>query len=174
MYSILMDSKTKTYYMEPGDVAFHIYSGENVPPMRSPHLRVVPIDVDDPKELETLLYNAGFFAGYIDGQFVRLSKGNIYYYDRNPNEVSYAQYILTKDQKYLEIIKKDRLFTLCKIEGSSVLVPTVTLEDGGFAILAYTDKLRIPQALFEKYKGWKFTTMTFDARCVVNGLFVAE
>jgi hypothetical protein len=88
--------------------------------------------------------------------------------------VLYAQYLLTKNLRYLEMIKKSQLLTLCKIDGNSVYFPTITLDDGEKAVLSYTDKARIPQELFEKYDGWRCVKMTFAARCLVNGEYVAE
>jgi hypothetical protein len=174
MFSILMDVNTKSYYMEPGDVAFHAYSDVTKADRKRRNSRIVETDIEDPREFETMLYNAGFFHGYLDGKPHRLSKNAIYFYSRNPNEISYAQWLLTKNPKYLEMIKKSCLITLCKIDGDSVFFPTVTLDTGETAVLAYTDRARIPGELYEKYDGWRSVKMTFDARCVVNGQFVAE
>lgn len=174
MYCILMDSKTGTFYMEANEVAFHAYSDASRIDIRRKSSRLVETDIEDIKELETLLYNAGFFHGYLDGKPYRLSKAKVYYYDRNPNEIAYAQYILTGDEKYLELIKKGRLLTLCQIEGEQVFFPTVNTEEGERAVLAYTDRMRMPRELLEKYDGWRSVKMTFDTKCVVNGAFVAE
>ena len=181
MYCILMDSNTGTYYMDPGDVAFHaysdvskLYSDTAQLKQKKKNSRLVETDIEDLKELETVLYNAGFFKGYIDGKPHHLSKQNVYYYDRNPNEISFAQYLLTEDEKYLELIKKPKLHTLCRIDGESVFFPMVTTEDGKRAVLTYTDRSRMPKILLEKYDGWRNVRMTFDEPCVVNGTFVAE
>lgn len=175
MYSILMDVNTKSYYMSPGDVAFHAYSDISNVEIKSKNSRIVETDMEDPREFFTLLYNAGFLRGYMDGQPQKIVKSEVYFYNRNPNEIAYAQWLLTKDTRYLEMIKKNNLFTLCKIDGDTIYFPTVTLESGeDTAVLAYTDKSRIPGELFDKYDGWRCVRMTFNARCVVNGTFIAE
>lgn len=174
MYCILMDAKTGSYYMEPGDLAFHAYSDPSKVNIRRKNSRVVETDIEDINELETQLYNAGFFQGYLDGKLRKLSKQKVYYYNRNSNEIYYAQYLLTGDKKYLELIKKHLLVTLCKIDNTSIYFPTIQTENDERAVLTYTDAKRMPQKLLEKYEGWRKVKMTFDARCIVNGEFVAE
>lgn len=174
MYCILMDNNTKTYWMRPGEMAFYAFSDLSKANIKQKNIRVVETDIDDLRELDTMLYNAGFFHGFVDGQPHKLSKNSIYFYERNPNEVSYAQWLLTKDERYLEMIRKSCLITLCKIDGDSVLFPSVTLDTGDTAVLTYTDRSRIPTELFNKYQGWRSVKMTFNARCIVNGQFVAE
>lgn len=174
MYCILMDSKTGSYYMEPGEVSFHVYSDVSTLDIKRKSTRLVETDIDDIQELETLLYNAGFFHGFLDGKPYKLSKQKVYYYDRNPNEITFAQFLLTKDKKYLELIKKNKLITLCQIKDDVVYFPTIQTTDGERAVLAYTDRQRMPKELLEKYDGWRSVKMTFDARCVVNGEFIAE
>jgi len=172
-YSILMDAETGTYYMEPGNVAFYVYSDIALFDLRKPNVRLVTTDIEDIKELETKLYNAGFFRGFIDGKAYNISKQNIYYYDRNPNEICYAQYLLTKDRNYLNQIRKPQLYTLCKLDGNSIYFPTTQVGDEKF-VLTYTDRKRMPKALLDKYDGWRSVYMTFNTRCIVNESFVAE
>lgn len=174
MYVILMDANTKSYYMNPGEVAFHVYSDISKVDIRVPHSRVVETEIDDYRELNTLLYNAGFLAGYLDGKNYTIQKDAVYWSNRNPNEVAYAQWMLTKNDRYLDMIQREKLVTLCKVSEEQVFFPTVTLENGTTAVLTYTDRKRIPRELFEKYDGWKCVHMSFDVRCVVNGQFVAE
>lgn len=174
MYCILQDTNTKSYWMKPGEIAFYAYSDASKATVKQKNVQIVQTDIDDIRELSTMLYNAGFFHGYLDGQPFRLSKNSIYFYERNPNEVAYAQWLLTKDERYLEMIRKPCLITLCKIDGDSVYFPTVMLETGEAAVLTYTDRARIPRELYNKYQGWRSVKMTFSARCVVNGKFVAE
>lgn len=176
MYCIIKDVNTKSYYMNAGDVAFHAYSDPELVEKSGRNARVIETDIDDPKEFMTMLYNAGFLRGYMDGVPKKLSKNDVYYYDRNPNDIAFAQWMLTKDERYLEMIKKNCLYTLCRVEGESIFFPTVTIpeENGETAVLAYTDPLRIPRELFDKYDGWRMVKMTFDARCVVNSAFVAQ
>lgn len=169
MYSVLMDVKTKTYYMEPGEAMFHIFSERNSMEVRRKSSRLVETDIDDLKELETQLYNAGFFRGYLDGKPYRLSKQRLYYYDRNPNEIAFAQYIMTKDEKYLELLKKQKLYTLCHTEGTSIYFPTVVVNGTEKAVLTYTSISRIPQEMRDKYDGWRIVHMNFDAKCIING-----
>lgn len=174
MYCILMDSKTKCFYMEPGVVAFHAFSDASKVSIRRKNARIVETDIEDINELDTLFYNAGFVYGYLDGKERRIMKGNVYFYDKNPNEIAFSQYLLTKDTKYLSLIKKPKLITLCRIDGKSILFPTVEMEDGSKAVLTYTDYSRMPANLLEKYSGWKTVQMSFNTKCMVNGEFIME
>lgn len=159
--------------MDPDEAAFHVYSKPSAYTEQKKGTKLIDTKAKTLTELETKLYNAGFFFGYIDEQPYKLSKKKIAFYDRNPNDIVYAQYLLTKDSKYLELIKKQRLLTLCKLEEDRVFFPTVELENGERAVLTYTEESRMPEVLFEKYPGWKKVRMTFDTKCVVNGAFVA-
>lgn len=184
MYSYLIDTRTNTWYMEPNKTLFRIYSdedeytGKEIKPGDRAHIRLVGTDIDDKKEMETMLYNAGFFSGMLDDEPLRLDKNDIYYYDRNPNEISFAQYMLTRDKRYLTYIKKNLLFTLCRIAVnpdtglSGIFFPTVSLDSGDSAILAYTSHRRMSQELFDKYPGWKKVRMTWDVKCIVNDKFI--
>ena len=174
MYSILMDTKTKSFYMEPRSVEFVAYSNPNRCRNKPNNSRLIETEYTDRKEFTTMLYNAGFNAGTIDGERIRLKETDSYFYARNNNEILYAQYLLTGDERYLQSINKKLLMSVCKIEGEMALFPTVELEDGDFAILAYTDRTRIPQILFDKYADYKTVKMSFNARALVNGKFVAE
>lgn len=182
MYCVIKDTNTKSYYMNPGDVAFHAYSDPELVEKLGKSSRVIETDIDDEKELQTMLYNAGFYRGYMDGAPIKISRNDIYYYDWNPNDIAYAQWQLTGDERFLEMIRKSSLVTLCKVDGETIYfpitrLPETFLEEGEegpvFAVLAYTDPLRIPKILFDQYEGWRLVKMTFDARCVVNGAFVA-
>lgn len=176
MYHILMDSQTGTYFMDPGELSFRIYTSSEYLDVRKKGTVLAVVDTEDIKELETKLYNAGFFHGYLNGEPYRLSKNKIYYYDRNPNEIVFAQYVLTRDPKYLELIKKNKLITLCHLENGSVYFPTAQISPDikEKAVLAYTDERRMPQELLEKYDGWRKVKMSFDTRCLVNETFLAE
>ena len=175
MYCILKDINTKSYYMNAGDVAFHAYSDPKFAERTGKNARLIETDIDDLKEFNTMLYNAGFLRGYMDGNPVKLSKSDVYYYDRNPNDIAFAQWKLTGDERYLEMIRKNNLRTLCRVEGESIYFPTVLLpEEEETAVLAYTDPLRIPKELFDKYDGWRMVKMSFDTKCVVNGAFVTQ
>ena len=175
MFCILRDVNTKSYYMNAGDVAFHAYSDPSLAERTSKNARLIETDIDDIKEFNTMLYNAGFLRGYMEGEHKKLSKSDVYYYNRNPNDIAFAQWKLTGDERYLEMIRKNNLYTLCKVDGESIYFPTVLLqEEEETAVLAYTDPLRIPKELFDKYDGWRMVRMTFDARCVVNGAFVTQ
>ena len=175
MYSILMDTKTKSFYMDKGELKFYAYTEEENCKEIPAGTRLVSVDILDYQEFMTFLYNAGFVYGYLDGELIRIKKSDILYFKQNINEVVYAQYLLTKDSRYLQIIKKSNLCTLCNInnEKGVVLFPTVTTEDGSSAVLTYTDPSRIPVEMFSKYQGWKIVRMTFDAQCIVNGKFIA-
>jgi len=169
-YFILMDANTRTYYMEKNNVRFFAFTAPSRIEELRKNARLVETDIEDIEELETVLYNAGFFHGYIDGKPYKLSKPHIYYYNRNPNEIAYAQYLLTRDEKYKESIKKNKLYTFCKIDGDSIFYPIATDEDGTRLLLTYTDRLRITQVMFEKYKGWRSIKVgDFQGKCVVNG-----
>ena len=172
-----MDANTNSYYMDPGDMSFRVYTDPAFLDIKKRNIRLVPTDIDDTKEMETILYNAGFFHGFIDGEPHRLSKQKLYYYDRNPNEVVYAQYLLTKDKRYLELIRKNQLITLCKLENNTIYFPTTTLqtEHGPEKyVLAYTDRSRMPKELLDKYNGWRSVNLTFDVRCIVNETFLSD
>ena len=177
MYCIMMDSKTKCFYMAPGEIAFVAFSSpEKYDPrvVKSPTARLVETDYDDPKEFTTALYNAGFSYGTVDGEEARLTRASSYYYDVNSNEVLFAQYALTGNTDVLKLLSKRKLVTVCKIEGNQVYFPTVTLPTGESAVLTYTDRVRIPQKIFDKYSSWRVVRMTFDARCVVNSQVIVE
>lgn len=170
-----MDANTKSYYMEPGEFAFHAYSDVKNIKIRKKSTRIVETDIDDLNELNTIMYNAGFFYGYLDGEKYAIKKRTIYYYDRNPNDVVYVQWRLTHNDEHIaENLKKHRLLTLCRIDEDKVFFPTIKLEDGERAVLAYTDRIRMPNELFEKYDGWRCVNMTFDTKCLVNGEFLCD
>ena len=174
MYSVLMDTITKSFYMEPRAVEFIGFSSPDKCSNKPKNARLIETEYTDKKEFTTMLYNAGFYSGIIDGERVKLSDEDSYFYSRNNNEILYAQYLLTKDERYLQSINKKLLMSVCRIENEMALFPTVELDDGGFAILAYTDRIRIPKILFDKYEGYKTVKMSFNARALVNGKFIAE
>lgn len=175
MFCILMDAKTKSFYMDPKELKFYAYSSPEEYEGYYKNAKLVETDMDDYREFMTYLYNAGFIYGYLDGELVRIKKGDVLFYKQNCNEIVYAQYLLTKDDRYLQIIRKNKLYTLCSVdaENNAIYFPTVQLEDNSNAILAYTDISRIPMEMREKYDGWRTVRMTFDAACIVNGKFVA-
>lgn len=174
MYSILMDTETKCFYMEPRVVEFTAFSSPSKCTGKPKTARLIETEYTDRKEFTTVLYNAGFQSGTIDGEKVVLNNSDAYFYARNNNEILYAQYLLTKDERYLHSINKKLLITVCRIEDEMSYFPGVEIDDGGFAVLAYTDRTRIPQILFDKYEGYKTVKMSFNARALVNGKFVAE
>ena len=176
MYYILMDAKTKSFYMKPRECAFYAYAdAEDVMIPPDSNIRMVETECETKMELTTMLYNAGFRTGYINDVKIVLTKEDAFYYDMNPNEVAYAQYLLTGETSMLEeIIVKNRLLSVCKIEDNLVYFPTVELGNGDFAVLTYTDISRIPPKLFKKYQGFRIVKMTFDVKCVVNDKFIAE
>lgn len=178
MYLIVMDKNTKAFYMKPHEFYFHAFSDrEKISDVKTYPLnaRFVEVDCETKKELTTILYNAGFTRGYIDEKLTILTKDDAFYYDRNPNELAYAQYLLTDNTSYLEnIIDKKKLLTVCKINGPQILFPTIELGNGDNAVLTYTDLSRIPKELFDKYKDFKVVKMSFNAKCVVNDKFIAE
>ena len=169
-----MDTKTKSFYMEPRNVEFVAFSSPSKCKTKPANSRMIETEYTDRKEFTTMLYNAGFNAGTIDGDRVKLNDMDSYFYARNNNEILYAQYVLTGDERYLQSINKKLLMSVCKIENEMALFPTVELDDGGFAVLAYTDRTRIPQVLFDKYADYKTVKMSFNARALVNGRFIAE
>ena len=181
MYSVLKDIRTGTYYMEGRKSSFYAFSNEDnfdlkkIPVRDRGYVRLVGTEIEDKKELETEFYNAGFYEGYIDGELFRI-KRNVYYFNRNPNELCYAQYLLTKNDEYLTNIKKDKLFTLARIDNSTfpaqAYFPVGKLDSGEYAILTYTNEGRMPNELINKYIGWKIVKMTWDTKCIVNDNFV--
>lgn len=160
--------------MRPREIAFHAYTSPEKRNINGNSLRLIQTDIEDIKELETVMFNAGFYEGFIDGKKYHLSKNDIYYFDRNPNEICFAQFLLTKDESFLRLIKKERLYTLCETRAKEVMFPTVRLKTGERAILTYTSKERIPAEMWEKYKNYKVVLATFPARCVVNNTYIAE
>ena len=181
MFCILTDAKTHGFYMRPREISFYAYSSPEKFNSKGfdADARLVETECGSFKELTTELFNAGFIYGFLDDKPVRLSKSDAYYYNKNINEIAYIQYLLTKDESYLQIMKKDKLLTVCRIEGGDIFFPTVTLPNGEDAILAYTDRMRIPTKIFEKYKNWKVVYMSYKAQCVVNntssvGAFIIE
>lgn len=174
MFCILMDSKTKSYYMGPRDTHFYAYSSPAKCNFKPDGVRIIETEFTDKKEFTTMLFNAGFIYGYLDGIEIKLTKADSYYLSRNENEILYAQYILTKDERYLSSIKKQTLLSICKIEDGSALFPTTKMKDGNMAVLAYTDRARIPQVLFDKYPDYRTVRMSFLARVIVNGHFLIE
>lgn len=175
MYCILMDKETKSFYMAPHEFFFHAYTGREYIKKIPPNAKLVETEFESKKEFTTMLYNAGFTRGYINNQLILLTKKDAYYYDKCLNEVAFAQYLLTKDTSYLEnIIEKNKLLTVCKIQDNTVLFPTVQLKTGEIAVLTYTDLSRIPKSIFDKYPDFKIVKMTFDVKCIVNDKFIAE
>ena len=178
MYCILMDDKIKSFYMNPGEPLFYAYSS---PSKRKDEeavfgrTRLVEMDISDKKELFTELYNSGFTDGYLDGERIHISARDIYYIDRNPNELCFAQYMLTNDERYLKQIDKKELYALCKIDGDKAIFPMTKLADDSYAVLTYTDKSRIPQLLFDKYNdNYRIVKMSFSVKVLVNSKFTLE
>lgn len=174
MYSVLMDTNTKSFYMEPRSVEFVAYSSPSNCVKRPVESKLIETEYTDKKEFTTMLYNAGFTSGTMDGKPMKIFSSDAYFYARNNNELLYAQYMLTGDERYLQSINKKLLISVCKIENGNAYFPTVELEDGDYAILAYTDRARIPQMLFDKYSDYRTVKMSFNARALVNGKFIAE
>lgn len=174
-YHILIDNRTKSFYMNPGDIRFFAYTDIDNYTEFLPNAVLVTTEYEEQQDFFTYLYNSGFLTGFLDGKEVRISRGDITHYKINSNEMLYAQYILTGEEKYLKMIKKKNLYTLCDLgaDKMSVYFPTVTLDTGEVAVLTYTDGCRIPPHLRKKYEGWRTVRMTWDALCVVNNNFVA-
>ena len=186
MYSVLKDIRTGTYYMAGNKTSFYAFTDtdnfsiKEIPPADRKNVRLVTTDIDDKRELETDLYNAGFFEGFLDGKNYRLQKKNLYYWKRNPNEIAYAQHMLTGDKRYLTYIKKDKLITLAKLDNrkqdenptGAVYFPTVRLDSGDFAVLTYTSESRFSDGFLDKYRGWCVVRMSWDAKCIVNDRFI--
>lgn len=175
MYCILMDTKTKSFYMQPDQIRFYAYTSPDKYEEDIVSAILVETETDDYYEFMTYLYNNGFIYGYLDGELVHIKKGDVVYCKQNSNELIFAQHLLTKNDDYLKYIKKQGLFTLCNLseDKKSVLFPTVIIDDGTVAVLTYTDATRIPTEMREKYDGWRMVNMTFDVVCIVNGKFVA-
>lgn len=175
MYCILMDTKTKSFYMHPEQVRFYAYTSPDKYEEDIVNAVLVETEMEDYYEFMTFLYNNGFIYGFLDGELVRIKKGDVAYYKQNSNEIVYAQYLLTKSDDFLKYIKKKGLVTLCNLseDKKSVYFPTVNIDDNTVAVLTYTDVNRIPMEMREKYAGWRVVNMTFDVVCIVNGKFVA-
>ncbi len=168
-YYILHDAKTKTYYMRAREASFFVFTSESKfkANMFSENARLVATEIDDFRTLATTLYNDGFNYGYVDGKPITIKPENAIYYDRNSNEIAFAQYVLTSDERYLSIIRKRNLLTLCQIEGDQIKFPMVEVSEGNFAILAYTSAGRIPSKLFEMYKGYHIIYLSYSTPYLV-------
>lgn len=174
MYSILMDSNTKCYYMKPRDISFTAFSNVFNCKAKNPESRLIETEYSDIKEFTTMLYNAGFIYGTIDNEPVNLTKNDAYFFNKNNNEILYAQYLLTKDERYLQSISKKNLVSLCKLQNGKAFFPSIELPTGDIAVLAYTDSLRVPQVLIDKYPDYSHVKMSFNVRAMVNGKFLIE
>ena len=173
MYCILMDKRTKAHYMLPDRMCFYTFTSPDKYTQRNQNARLVETEYDNYGDLITDLYNAGFSQGFLDDKIIYINKKDAYYLNRNSNEAAYAQYILTKKPTYLSLIKKKDLVTICKIDGDAIYFPTVKINEE-VAVLTYTDRLRIPQKLFDNYPGYRVVKMSYNVKCVVNGQVVAE
>lgn len=175
MFCVLMDPKTKSFYMQPNEIKFYAYSDREEYTNYFKNANLVELDIEDYNEFLTYMYNQGFINGYLDNNPIRIKKSDVLSYSLNCNEIVYSQFLLTKDEHFLSTIKKSKLVTLCKVDNDEKVVyfPTVKLEDDTKAVLAYTDIARIPPMMYKKYDGWRIVRMTFDLTCVVNGSFVA-
>lgn len=174
MYCILMDAKTKSFYMKPWEMCFYAYTSPDRCKSRPEQARIIETEITDKKDFTTMMYNAGFTYGLLDGEPIHLTRADAYFYSRNDNEIAYAQYLLTGDERYLSSINKKSLLSLCKITEEGAMFPTVQLDDGKTAVLSYTDRARIPQILFDKYPDYRTVRMSFSVRAFVNGKFLAE
>ncbi len=171
---ILMDLKTRCFYMKPLQIMFFAYTNKDLC-KKYENATVAPTSFDTDEDFFTAMYNAGFVYGYIDDKEVKIPREKVKYYDVNKNEIAFAQYLLTGDEHYLEyLIQKDRLCTLSKITEEGVSLPTNPLQDGNSAIFTYTDPSRIPQSLLERYPDYQITRMTFNLPCVVNNKFIID
>lgn len=178
-YYILKDAKTRTYYMRAREVSFFVFTSETrfKADMFTNDARLVATDIDDFRTLATELYNAGFTFGYVDGKPIEIKPENALYYDRNANEIAFAQYILTNDERYLAILRKRNLLTICQIEGDQIKFPMVEVEPGKSAILAYTSAGRIPPKMLESemYKGYHVIYLAYSTPyIVVNEQVIVE
>lgn len=160
--------------MEPRNMCFHAFSSPSKCRNRPAKSRLIETDITDKKEFTTMMFNAGFTYGLLDDEPIHLTRADSYFYSRNDNEIAYAQYLLTGDERYLSSINKKSLLSLCKITDEGAMFPTVKLDDGKTAVLSYTDRARIPQVLFDKYPDYRTVRMSFSVRAFVNGKFLAE
>lgn len=176
MYCVLRDCNTKTFYMKPREVCFFAYSDPSYfKDVFEPSARLVETEYDNLKALTTELFNAGFLFGYLDGEKIQLKRSDSYFYDQNCNEIAYAQYLLTKDERYLSIIKKNKLLTICQIKDGNILFPTIKIPGEEMeAVLTFTSKSRIPAKIFERYPGYKIVYMSYKTPCIINGSFVVD
>lgn len=159
--------------MKPGEVAFYAYTD----PAKyvddfGPTAKLEGIkNCESFKDVSTDLFNAGFTRGFLDGKAITLAKTDANYYQANPNEVAYAQYVLTGDKRYIiEFIEKykKKLFTLGKVDGTHILFPTVDIGEEKDAILTYTNRKRIPKRLREKYKDYTIVRLSVEHPYIVN------
>ena len=172
MYYILFDKKTSFPYMNPNEFMFYCYTDkENV--ICPKDTRLVAVEWNK-KELCTYFYNLGFCSGRIDKNEIILNIKNIYYKDRNINDLAYCQYIISKNETILEdLLDKNHLYTIAKTENDKIFFPTINV-DGEDYVLTYTAIKRIPAKLFKKYNGFAIVKNTFDTKCIINNKIILK
>lgn len=153
--------------MPPGNMVFYSYSSPSRCLDKPVGTRLVETEYDTAPEIKTVMWKAGFLRGYIDDNPVNIASADILCFGRNPNDIIYCQYLLTRKREYLDGLNSRNLYTVCKIEGDDVLFPAVR-EKEHYAILAYTSPERISKELYEKYPGYRTIRVSFFAPCILN------
>lgn len=160
-YRILTSKLTKTYYMQPYKVLFYVFSEETeidlslYPVSKDEEIIVIDTEINDMNELDTMLYNAGYHKGYIDGNMHILSTPNIKYAQVNANDIYYAQYILTQDKSFLDWIDYDQLYSLLQISQNNQIFHPQIKDEIGIKILVYTNPYIIDDGLKTRYKNFQ-------------------
>lgn len=122
------------------------------------------------EELFTMLYNQGFTDGYVDNRHTPLKKDGVLFFDKNDNRLCYERYLLTKDDKWLAKISKDKLWSLCKVTEKHEALFAIAIDEtsGDSFVLAFTDKKSIPTEIKEKYAGFSIVRNPLDEPYLIN------
>ena len=167
MYCILMDKKTNSFYMPKGELSFFVYSNPSKCVEKPENTKIVETEYETEAEIRTIMWQAGFLRGFIDDAPVIIQNSQVMAFGRNSNEILFAQYLLTRNPKYLDGIRSD-FYTICKqTEDNKIMFPVV-YDNKEYKILAYTSKSRITKKLRDKYPSYKIIRIHFNAPYILN------
>lgn len=166
-FYILWNTKSEFFYMKPDIPMFYVYTKPELyqEEIKDVILKRVQLEAN---ELQTLLFNAGFLSGYFDNQAERLKRDTVLFYERNPNQLYFEQYLLTNDESWLKNIRVRKLYALCKLQGDDVLYASVTDDESeGFYILTFTNRT-IPKEVLDRYPDFSVVAYPVCAPYLLN------
>ena len=167
MYCILMDKNTISFYMPEGELSFFVYSGPGKCVVKPENTKIIETEYETEAEIRTIMWQAGFLRGFIDDAPVVIQNSQVMAFGRNSNDILFAQYILTKNPKYLDGILPE-FYTICKKTADNKIMFPVVYDNNEYKILVYTAKSRIKKKLRDKYPDYKITKIHFDAPFILN------